>query len=142
MIGRQKRHFAADGVLGDVQQCPDADIRANGHKVRRRQRGQLHFFQMAQEEDDAEIKKRPVRPAAVAAAPAPVVPRPWAALDFVRKYGSGHAVDCQQQIIRRCIDNDPRQDLMVDPFHKKRFPQNTQTHALTFYFNRYLVENI
>ena len=132
VVRRQERHLAADGVLGNVQESADADVDANRREVGRRQRRELPLLEPAQEEDEPEIEERPVRPAAVAAAPAPVIARARAALDLVGKDCPRHAVDGQQHVVRSRVDNDARQDLMVDPFHKEHFLQSTEFYLLFY----------
>ena len=132
VVRRQERHLAADSVLGDVQESTDADVDADCREVACRQCTGLRLLELAQQEDEPEVEHRPMRPATVAAAPAPVVARVRAALDLVGKDCPRHAVDCQQHVVRSRVDNDARQDLMVDPFHKEHFLQSTEFYLLFY----------
>ena len=120
---REQRHLAADGVLGDVEQRADGEIRADDGDLAAR-----HAVVAAPEaQGEAEqraVEQRPVRPAAVAAAPRPIAAGARIALYLVRQDGARHAVSREQEILRRRIDDDARDDLMIHPFHPRTpFPK-------------------
>ncbi len=119
-VRRDDRDVAADGILGDVQQRPDGDVAADRRELAAHDAAVVALREMARDAIEREIEHGPVRPAAMAAAPRPVIPGARIALDFVRQNRARHAVGRQQEVGGRRVDDDARHDLMVDPFHRRR----------------------